>query len=1299
MGNVNSGTSTGLRVAATVFASRFKLLLLGSLAAFTASANHIAGGYITYECYPNGAYMVSMYLYRDCSGMAAPNNVTLTVRDASGNSLGTFNLTKVQTSTISSVIVHDVCLASPPGLCIHHVKYSGLVALPNGAGALTLAWTGTGRPNNLTNLAASQNATFTATVADTAQYGCNNAPDFPDLPPFFVCVYDSIQINHAATDPDGDSLAYYLCAAKNSPGWPPPDVTHQAPYSTANPMASAPPLSVNPVTGFITGYPTLQGQFVVAVCVDEFRNGVKIGEYRREFQFNVVVCDTVQARIAGTVNDYDTITLCSAMYHQFGNAGEAHTFHWNFGTGNPADTSSASHPTFNFPDTGMYTVMLVTSPHRDCADTAYALVAAYSIQAFMNWTTWPCLGTAIQFVSSSYPTYSTTSWYWDFNGDGSSALPNPTFTWNTLGIKNIMLVADNGFGCVDTVYDYLVMLQLPSLNVSGDQHLCPGDSVQLNAVGSGTISWAPSTGLSDPNVSNPWASPSVTTVYTVTASGTYCQNIVTVTVHVVDPPVVSAGPNQILCNPPVQLNATATDSSGIVSWTWSPASGLSQTNIPDPSANPSGTVTYTVTATNTYGCTGSDSITVSYQGLTVNAGADTIICNGASAQLNATSPDAPTFWSWLPVTGLSDPAIPNPTASPSLTTIYTITVSDTSGCSGSDVVQVTVLGTGLDAGADTVSCGGADIQLTATGATSYLWDPHPSLSCLGCPDPMVISPVSASWYFVTGTDANGCISRDSVYVSIGTFPTINASPDTFVCAGTSVSIQAFGPPLAQYQWTGPPGLSCTNCPQPSATPVFTSTWTVTVTDVNGCQSDTTITVEVKPLPPVTVSPDLFICEGDSAVLSAGGASSYLWQPGSMITSTVTVSPTSTTAFTVIGTDVFGCLNDTTVTVDVLPAPNVSAGPDVNICEGDSTVLNAIGAASYYWQPGGISAPSITVLPTTTTTYTVTGSDPIGCSDSSTVTVFVNPPPNVDAEPDTTICAGQSVTLTASGAIAYIILPPGIGLPPTVSPIVTTTYTIVGTDVNGCEGSDEVTIVVLPLPPVDAGPDQAICEGDSAMLAASGASSYVWNTGDAGSNIAVTPVSTFAYTVTGTDDNGCSNDDMVVVTVNPAPSVDVGEDVSICPGEAAILTATGATLYQWSTGDQTATISVAPVVSTIYSVAGIEPGGCTGSSFVEVIVRSDCWKDPVLVVPTAFTPNDDGLNDMFRVEFWENFTFISMRIYNRWGQMIFETRDAQAGWDGRAYGTKQPVGSYVYVIEGTDVQHNAVITHGNVTILR
>src|SRR5690606_15615452 len=329
---------------------------------------------------------------------------------------------------------------------------------------------------------------------------------------------------------------------------------------------------------------------------------------------------------------------------------------------------------------------------------------------------------------------------------------------------------------------------------------------------------------------------------------------------------------------------------------------------------------------------------------------------------------------------------------------------------------------------------------------------------------------------------------------------------------------------------------------------------------SGTDSDTDeVTVTVNTLPNANAGDDVSTCQGTAVTLTASGGSSYLWSNGATSQS-ITVNPNNTTTYSVEVTQ-DGCSSTDQVVVTVNSLPNINAGNDVTILEGESVTLTATGGTSYVWS-NGETTQSITISPTTTTTYTVTGSES-GCEATDEVTVFVQTDDvTANAGNDETICQGESTTLTATGGTTYEWSTGETTASITVNPNETTTYSVTAYSISGNNSdTDEVTVTVNALPNANAGDDISTCQGTAVTLTASGGSSYLWSNGATSQSITVNPNTTTTYSVEVTQ-NGCSSTDEVIVTVNPLPTINAGNDVTILEGESITLTATGGTSYVW-----------------------------------------------------------------------------------------------------------------------------------------
>lgn len=678
-------------------------------------------------------------------------------------------------------------------------------------------------------------------------------------------------------------------------------------------------------------------------------------------------------------------------------------------------------------------------------------------------------------------------------------------------------------------------------------------------------------------------------------------------------------------------------------------------------------------------------------------------------------------------------------------------------------------------------CVGESVSLTASGGNgTYTWTASPNLSGTTGTTVTATPPSTPGTYTYTVNSATGnplCPSSTTATATIVVNPcgcTVTASNSGAVCAGTS-TVNLFATTIANatYSWTGPNGFT-SNVQNPTAVPIpstpGTYTFEVTVTD-NGSVCTSTTTVTVNALPAVSGGNNQAVCQGTSVTLSGSGAQNYSWD--NSVTDGISFIPASTQTYTVTGTDANGCQNTAQVVVTVNSLPTVSAGIDQSVCLGDVVTLAGSGAQNYSWDNSVNNGTSFT--PGLTQTYTVIGTDANGCQGTDQVTVTVYPLPVVEAGLPQTVCAGTSVTLSGSGAQTYAWNNGGVDNVP-FTPLATGIYICTGTDANGCQNTDQVLVTVNPAPVVNAGADQALCQGASVTLTASGAQSYTWTNGVV-NGVSFVPGTTQTYTVTGTSLTGCQGTDQVVVTVNPLPNVNAGADQSLCFGTTVTLSGSGAQTYTWTNG-VTNGVSFVPSSTQTYTVTGVDANGCQNTDQVIVTVvpypvaslSSDVttgnpvltvnfennsgtagsyhwdfgngleydaqttagqqvaysnpgeyivvltamngvctdtdtlkievlpFADPEVIVPNIFTPNGDHNNDTFFITA-DNVKSMRVTIVNRWGEKMHQYDDVQGFWDGTVNGNQASEGVYFFQYEAEGINGTILKGQGNIQLIR
>ena len=491
-------------------------------------------------------------------------------------------------------------------------------------------------------------------------------------------------------------------------------------------------------------------------------------------------------------------------------------------------------------------------------------------------------------------------------------------------------------------------------------------------------------------------------------------------------------------------------------------------------------------------------------------------------------------------------------------------------------------------------CLGNVAQLSVSGANTYTWSTNAISNTIS------VSPAISSIYSVVATNSIGCFAGTTLAVVVNTaVPALSLSSSTNnVCPSNTVSLNASGG--ITNSWSG--GVS-------NGIPIAPlSTAQYTATAQNACGTSTgVITISVMPLPVIAVANQTLVCAGNVALLSASGAASYTWQPGTIVSSTVQVSPVSNTIYTVTGM-YENCTNTATFSISVSPLPTVSAiASSWSVCSGSSATLSATGANNYTWQPGNQTGSSIVVSPGVSTAYVVTGANSLNCTSNANQAIVVFPTPSVTSiSSSSALCAGASVTLSASGANSYLWNTGSNSSSFVVSPAVSSVYSVIGTSTsNGCSASSSLSVTVY-IPSLTLTLPSSICLGGTINLSASGANSYTWNTGSTSSSISVSPAASGSYSVqalTNFPGLTCSSAGTTSVTVNSLPVVTaLATKTIVCKNSpSTTLTAGGALTYVWSNSSTLQSVVVAPAVTTVYTLTGTNANNCSNSATIQIMV--------------------------------------------------------------------------------------------------
>jgi gliding motility-associated-like protein len=487
---------------------RFLLLLFCFLYQFPGSglikATHIIGGEIYYDCLGNNQFRITLKLYRDCLNGQAPYDdpANVGIYNASGAIVQNVELPYPGSHLIPPQSLNP-CFQANANICVEECIYTKVISLPYSPGGYSLVYQRCCRNQSILNLnnPGDTGATYVAHIPESAWTDCNSSPRCNQFPPIVLCINDALNFDHSATDPDGDVLVYSLCdpfegATPDAPMPIPPSgppfnfVSFSNPYSAVNPLPSNPQASVDPNTGVLSVFPTQLGQYVVAVCVSEYRNGVLLSVNKRDFQFNVVSCGNfTNAEFEAPLADINLgNSICNGLQASFINQStNASNYIWDFGVpGINTDVSNLSNPVYSYPDSGQYTVLLIANPGYSCADTATLEIAVYrKIEAIIPEQAPQCITTNSFSFEAQGQYEANATFLWEFFGPASvatSTQQNPTnISWTEPGIWPVYLtITDPHCEDHDTILVTVYALLSVDFTVNNQDACEPADLVFQN---------------------------------------------------------------------------------------------------------------------------------------------------------------------------------------------------------------------------------------------------------------------------------------------------------------------------------------------------------------------------------------------------------------------------------------------------------------------------------------------------------------------------------------------------------------------------------------------------------------------------------------------------------------------------------------------------------------------------------------------------------------------------------------------------------------------------------------------------
>ncbi|MCC7302671.1 MAG: gliding motility-associated C-terminal domain-containing protein [Bacteroidia bacterium] len=1245
-------------------------MVLFILTTSEAYASHAQGADLTYQCLGGNQYQFTLKFYRDCSGANAPNNVTIDCSSASCNQNFQLTLNPVPNTGIE---VTPICPSQTttctngnnPG--VREYIYQGVTNIP-ACSDWIFSFTLCCRNAAIStiNNPGAENIYVEARL-DNLNFPCNSSPTFTNRPVPYICVGQSFCFNHGASDPDGDLLVYSLIPPATGPLT---TVTFLPPYTAVQPLASTPPVSFNTQTGDICMTPTLLQVAVMAVRVEEWRNNQLVGSVIRDIQVQTQVCSNINPSING-INGTGVYVLngcAGAPINFFTNSldpdpGQNITMTWNNGiTAATFTVSGGPLPTGTFSWTPT-AANVGPAPHcftvtvQDDNCPVYGS-QTYSFCLYISGINVSIVGSNANCGASNGSATASAS-----GGTGPYSyqwLPNlgNNATQNGLGAGTYTVVVTDVNGCQGSATVTILNNGMPgNIQMLSTMVSCAGGNngtATANVNGQPPFTYLWSNGGTTATISNLTAG----TYSVVVTNGPGCTATASVTITAPALLSLTSVQGPVTCAGGSNGSATVIPAGGTGPYSYQWSNGATTATVNNLSA-----LNYFVTVTDANACTATINILITEppQLQTALSAFNNVTCFGdtnGSASVLVTGGTPPYAYLWN-----TNPPQIYQTANNLGAGTYQVIVTDANGCTSTmNAVINQPLPVTATFSSTPVSCYGGNngsASVSPSGGTApytFSWNTVPIQNSQNA------SNLSSGNYNVIITDIYGCSGTVIVTVNQPT-PLVatvsNVSPAT--CNGgtngTATGNATGGTFPYSYQWnTTPPQNNA------AATGLSAGTYTLTITDDNGCAAVTTVVI-TQPAPLFTqTSGNDTICPGQNTLISANsyggsGPYTYLWNQGLGFGPAHIVGPNNTTIYTVITTDANGCTAgpDTVIlSVFQLSSANISTSGTPAVCAGSQAQISAsvsgfTGPVTYSWSHNLGSGPGpINVYPTATTTYTVTVTNICGISATSAVTIVVNPIPQIILSPVTsTGCDAATVSFTDTASANF-----------------------------GC--------------------------------------TYNWNFGDGHYSTAQHPVhqytQTGAYTITVTITSpwGCTGTatTWAAVTVNLSAQAQFTANPVYTTNLSPTITftdqSTNASSWYWDFGDGN-TSTVQHPVHTYTSentfrvmLVTNNAAGCPDTAWLDVKVDPEF----TFYIPNAFTPNGDHMNDEFRGE-GDEITSYKMEIFDRWGMLIFQTENLYRGWDGRANGGNEIAQEdvYVYRVVLRDFAQKEHTFTGHVSLIR